>query len=317
MPHILLQQVLEFHKKFNKTIGYPRYPNVAAEQKFRLDLIDEEYTELLEALNDPDLSDRQRVIDVADALGDLAYVIFGAAVCWGIDLASVIDAIHTSNMTKSTGEKRSDGKVLKGPDYAPPQIEQALELAAYDFNKTGGHETEDEDPWWPVPTAIQGEECFYPKDPDQEPTPEATNKIMLAAKDQAKILAMKGIKEDFVPDTKSNGLTKDGKPYTVNTKAVSHVCGSECYDTPPASSQTIKPGDDVIIGRMTSYGAFVFECACGRSHAVQGKLGSRGGIAPRGKAECICGKAYIVDFTSDATPHVTQTTIEELRKLDV
>ncbi len=68
--------------------------------------------------------------DVADALGDLVYVIYGMALEMGYDLREVIQEIHGSNMTK-LGEDgkpiyREDGKVLKGPNYMKPNIPAAL-----------------------------------------------------------------------------------------------------------------------------------------------------------------------------------------------
>lgn len=68
--------------------------------------------------------------EVADALGDLVYVIYGFALEMGYDLRAVIKEIHASNMTK-LGEDgkpiyREDGKVLKGPNYVKPNIEAVL-----------------------------------------------------------------------------------------------------------------------------------------------------------------------------------------------
>lgn len=67
---------------------------------------------------------------VADALGDLIYVIYGMALEMGYDLRDVVAEIHASNLTK-LGEdgqpiKREDGKVLKGPNYVPPNIRAVL-----------------------------------------------------------------------------------------------------------------------------------------------------------------------------------------------
>lgn len=68
--------------------------------------------------------------DVADALGDLIYVIYGMALEIGYDLRKVVAEIHASNMTKLGRDGRpvlrSDGKVLKGPDYVKPNIPAAL-----------------------------------------------------------------------------------------------------------------------------------------------------------------------------------------------
>jgi predicted HAD superfamily Cof-like phosphohydrolase len=89
-------------------------------QELRLDLIKEEAQELADAISAHDL------VAIADALGDIVYVTFGAALTFGIDLDAVIAEIHRSNMTKLGRDGkpvlRGDGKVLKGPDYSPPRL---------------------------------------------------------------------------------------------------------------------------------------------------------------------------------------------------
>jgi len=66
----------------------------------------------------------------ADALADLIYVIYGMALETGIDLASVLAEVQRSNMSKLGADGmpvyREDGKVLKGPDYFPPNVEAVL-----------------------------------------------------------------------------------------------------------------------------------------------------------------------------------------------
>ncbi len=90
----------------------------------RKDLLLEEYLEYEAALfaeND--------VVALADALGDMVYVIFGTARVHGIDLDAVLEEIHRSNMTKMVGGKplkAENGKVLKGPKYEPPNLAKVL-----------------------------------------------------------------------------------------------------------------------------------------------------------------------------------------------
>ena len=304
MSHILLQQVLEFHKKYKKTIGDPRAPKLT-EVDFRLGLINEELNELVEALMDPTLDPKVQICEVADALGDMIYVIVGAAICWGIDIASVLDAIHESNMTKTVGLKRDDGKVLKGPDFQPPKIKETLEMVAHECDQHDDTEEDWSDSFWPKPT-VKGEPgvSFLPEDDegpeDGEPSQETTDKIMVAAKDQAKMLAMKSIKSDFVSQS-------DGIPEKLQELA--ETVSQRAYPEPISNGVP-----EAIKGQITSYGCFVFDCSCGRTHGVQMTLGSRGGLAPSGKCECICGKAYLVHFPKGLEPVVTVTTIEELRK---
>ncbi len=80
-------------------------------------LIAEEYTEFIKAQNEQDLT------QIADALGDLLYVVLGAAVSYGIAIEDIFDEIHRSNMTKVIdGYMRGDGKWIKGPGYSKPDI---------------------------------------------------------------------------------------------------------------------------------------------------------------------------------------------------
>jgi predicted HAD superfamily Cof-like phosphohydrolase len=64
--------------------------------------------------------------EIADALGDLDYVIAGTATEMGIPHDAIVAEIHRSNMSKlgSDGKPilRDDGKVLKGPNYTPPNL---------------------------------------------------------------------------------------------------------------------------------------------------------------------------------------------------
>src|SRR5271167_2597233 len=66
------------------------------------------------------------VLGVADALADLLYVVYGAALEWGIPLDAVFREVHRSNMSKvwpdGTVHYREDGKVLNPPTYSPARI---------------------------------------------------------------------------------------------------------------------------------------------------------------------------------------------------
>lgn len=115
------QQVLEFHQKFGAHIAErvsvcpdPELTN------FRANLIEEEAAEFRDAA---DLGD---VVGMADAIGDILYVTFGAAIALGIDCEPLVDEIHRSNMTKvwpdGSVRRREDGKVMKPPTYSPANI---------------------------------------------------------------------------------------------------------------------------------------------------------------------------------------------------
>jgi predicted HAD superfamily Cof-like phosphohydrolase len=101
----------------------PHWPDFNT-RELRLDLIREEYEELEAAIDQRDL------IEVADALTDLLYVIYGAGHAFGIDLDACYSEVHSSNMSKLGADgrpiKAENGKVLKGPDFFEPNLKSVL-----------------------------------------------------------------------------------------------------------------------------------------------------------------------------------------------
>lgn len=94
---------------------------------FRFSLGYEELYEYKEACENKD------IVAVADALGDQLYIIFGTILSHGMQhiIQEVFDEIHRSNMSKF-GEDgkpvlREDGKILKGPNYSPPDLSKFIE----------------------------------------------------------------------------------------------------------------------------------------------------------------------------------------------
>lgn len=114
-------QVEEFHKAAKATISEcPTLPDKDI-QELRLKLIAEEYQELKEAFK------ANNLVEVADAIGDLLYVVLGTAVTCGIPADKVFEEIHRSNMTKFIdGFRREDGKWIKGPSYSEPDLKSIL-----------------------------------------------------------------------------------------------------------------------------------------------------------------------------------------------
>ena len=120
--------VTEFHQAFG--LGVKNQPVAdlgEAKNKLRFNLMKEENEEYLEAANDGDL------VEVADALGDMLYILCGTIIEHGMQhkIEEVFEEIQKSNMSK-LGEDgkpiyRQDGKVLKGPDYFKPDIRSILE----------------------------------------------------------------------------------------------------------------------------------------------------------------------------------------------
>lgn len=92
--------------------------------ELRLELITEEVQELATAIDNDD------IVEIADALTDILYVVYGAGHAYGIDLDDCFDEVHRSNMSK-LGEDgkpiyREDGKVMKGPNYSAPDLEGVI-----------------------------------------------------------------------------------------------------------------------------------------------------------------------------------------------
>lgn len=114
------RMVAEFHRLFGIAIGIvPAAPDEAT-RSLRVNLIQEEFDELQQALAQQDVS------AIAKELSDLLYVVYGTAVSCGIDLEPVFREVHRSNLSKVGGHKREDGKWVKPPTYSPASIQPIL-----------------------------------------------------------------------------------------------------------------------------------------------------------------------------------------------
>ena len=92
--------------------------------QLRYSLIKEELDELSLAIKEKD------IIEVADALTDLLYVVYGAGHSFGIDLDKCFAEVQRSNMSKLDNDGKpiynENGKVMKGPNYSKPNLKQFL-----------------------------------------------------------------------------------------------------------------------------------------------------------------------------------------------
>ena len=116
-----ISAVTEFHQAFRLGIkDAPTAKLSAAKNMLRFNLMKEENEEYLEAANNGD------IVEVADALGDMLYILCGTIIEHGMQdkIVAVFDEIQRSNMSKlgQDGKPiyREDGKVLKGPNYFKP-----------------------------------------------------------------------------------------------------------------------------------------------------------------------------------------------------
>lgn len=148
-----LNQVAEFHKTFNAPIlDHPQIPS-KERCELRVSLLQEELNELKEAIAD------QNLVEIADALCDLQYVLSGAVLEFGLGekFPALFNEVQRSNMSKAcanqqeadetiafykekgeeafseiSGEKinvhrKSDNKVLKNKYYSPADLKSILE----------------------------------------------------------------------------------------------------------------------------------------------------------------------------------------------
>ncbi len=125
--HEKIKSVAEFHTVFK--IGNADQIKLIDENDYQLrfNLIKEENEEYLEACKNND------IIEIADALGDQLYILFGTILKHGLEhkIEEVYDEIHRSNMSKldENGKPiyREDGKVLKSNLYFKPNIKKILD----------------------------------------------------------------------------------------------------------------------------------------------------------------------------------------------
>lgn len=122
-----ISAVHEFHKAFGLGIKHKPTANIGEDRNLlRFNLMKEENEEYFEAARNNDL------VEVADALGDMLYILCGTIIEHGMQdkIEAVFNEIQRSNMSK-LGEDgkpiyREDGKVLKGPNYFKPNLEKIV-----------------------------------------------------------------------------------------------------------------------------------------------------------------------------------------------
>jgi predicted HAD superfamily Cof-like phosphohydrolase len=120
-----INSVKKFHDAFNIDVSVsPKVDLPLNKIKLRFKLMSEENKEYFEAAKNKDL------IQIADALGDMLYILCGTILTHGMQdkIEEVFNAIQDSNMSK-LGEDgkpiyRKDGKVLKGPNYFKPNLKK-------------------------------------------------------------------------------------------------------------------------------------------------------------------------------------------------
>ena len=93
------------------------------QQKLYMNLITEEYKETLEAFENNDL------VEVADGLADMVWVIMGMCSRCGIEFNKVWEEVRSSNMSKfvdGKAVKNDAGKIMKPDTYFKPDLKKIL-----------------------------------------------------------------------------------------------------------------------------------------------------------------------------------------------
>lgn len=105
-----------------QTRNTPDSPPVSSsEMNLRMNLVAEEATELVQAIQDGYLP------DIAKEIADVLVVTIGVARCFGISLESVWNLVHESNMAKASGGTDPvTGKRLKPPGWKKPDMKQEM-----------------------------------------------------------------------------------------------------------------------------------------------------------------------------------------------
>ena len=142
----LLEQARKFREIFNQGC-LPNISHYGFIKKQLWDmqtgLIEEEAAEFLEAADecfaDPENVDRRK--DLLKELSDLVFVCYQFAAAFNLDLDKAMNLVFESNMSKLDEQGkpifRTDGKVLKGPNYQPPDLMSCVpdvHLNHYDTN---------------------------------------------------------------------------------------------------------------------------------------------------------------------------------------
>lgn len=117
-----------FHNSFGLGVSQEPKADLGKDKNnLRFNLMDEENREYLEAASNNDL------VEVADALGDMLYILCGTILEHGMQykIEEVFEEIQRSNMSKLGADGkpiyRKDGKVLKGPNYFKPDIQNIID----------------------------------------------------------------------------------------------------------------------------------------------------------------------------------------------
>ena len=118
------EKVSFFMKIFGQEVKTSAALSTDKINSLRISLINEELEELKKAISE------NNIVEVADALTDILYVVYGAGHAFGIDLDKCFKEVQDSNMSKLGEDGKpiynEHGKVMKGPKYFKPDLSKFL-----------------------------------------------------------------------------------------------------------------------------------------------------------------------------------------------
>jgi len=120
-----LEMVRKFNKVFN--ISTLKTPSLISEEDHKL-----KYQLMLEELDEyKDACKSEDVVEIADAVVDMMYILYGIILSHGLSdvIFDMFEEVHKSNMSKLENGKvlrRNDGKIMKGSEYFRPNLKQYL-----------------------------------------------------------------------------------------------------------------------------------------------------------------------------------------------
>lgn len=130
------RKVRDFHLAFDIGVDMPITSDLLA---FRKKLIGEEveelYAEIDKARAEIDAGGsitRETLAAMMKELADVQYILSGMVVTFGMPADRVFERVHQSNMSKLGHDgkpvRRDDGKVMKGPNYHPPALDDLIDV---------------------------------------------------------------------------------------------------------------------------------------------------------------------------------------------
>ncbi len=129
------RKVREFHLAFDIGVDLPMTPELLA---FRKKLIGEEVEELYAEIDKASAEleaggrvSRETLAAMMKELADVQYILSGMMVTFGLPADHAFGRVHQSNMSKLGDDgkpvRREDSKVMKGPNYRPPQLDDLID----------------------------------------------------------------------------------------------------------------------------------------------------------------------------------------------